>query len=218
MWPLKSSTSLGCQRSSGFLSRSSARSNVAIPASTVSGRKPRSFSKRNCARHESSADQSFSFFAMPSLVVVAWLRAISLCVTVDRGPQEGILVRGILAHLLGRPVGTAPRLGPGILVHSAEQRPDFDIGWILCQNVVVQKLRVKAGGPNGIRTRVSVRSRFRHVTWHVGEHFPLRNSTQLEHAAHATTIQNPPGRREVDVPNHRQRRWSSAMTHPGWPQ
>jgi VanZ like family len=40
MWPLKSTTWRGSQRSSGFVSRPSARSKVAMPAATVSGRKP----------------------------------------------------------------------------------------------------------------------------------------------------------------------------------
>ena len=43
MWPLNSSTWRGCQLSCGGTSLCKARANVAMPASTVSGRKPRSF-------------------------------------------------------------------------------------------------------------------------------------------------------------------------------
>ena len=57
----------GCRLSSGRVSRCNARSKVAIPASTVSGRKPRSLSSSSCARLESSANQSFSFLATASL-------------------------------------------------------------------------------------------------------------------------------------------------------
>ncbi len=68
---------------------------------------------------------------------MAGVAAVAPGVAVDGGAQQGVLVRGFIAHLLRRLAGLTPRSDPGVLVDAAQERPGFRIVGVGLQHVSI---------------------------------------------------------------------------------